>query len=50
LIAIGGITRANAAEVVAAGADGVAVISEVMTADDPGRAFRALAAALQPRR
>ena len=50
LIAIGGITRANAAEVIAAGADGVALISEVMTADDPGRAFRALAAALQSRR
>jgi thiamine-phosphate pyrophosphorylase len=50
LIAIGGITRANAASVVAAGADGVALISEVMTADDPGRVFRALAAALQPRR
>jgi len=50
LIAIGGITRANAAAVVAAGADGVALISEVMAADDPGRAFRALAAALQPRR
>ena len=50
LIAIGGITRANAAGVVAAGADGVALISEVMTADDPGHAFRALAAALQRRR
>jgi thiamine-phosphate pyrophosphorylase len=50
LIAIGGITRANAASVVEAGADGVAVISELMTAGDPGRAFRALAAALQSRR
>ena len=47
LIAIGGITRANVADVVAAGADGVALISELMAADDPGRAFRALAAALQ---
>ncbi len=50
LIAIGGITRANAASVVEAGADGVAVISELMTAGDPGRVFRALAAALQSRR
>jgi thiamine-phosphate pyrophosphorylase len=50
LIAIGGITRATAADVIAAGADGVAVISELMAAGDPGRAFRALAAALQPRR
>lgn len=49
LIAIGGITRANAADVIAAGAHGVAVVSEVMGADDPGRAFRALAAALSPR-
>jgi thiamine-phosphate pyrophosphorylase len=30
LVAIGGITRSNAAQVVAAGADGVAVISELM--------------------
>ena len=50
LIAIGGITRANAASVVEAGADGVAVISDVMAAADAGRAFRALAAALQSRR
>jgi thiamine-phosphate pyrophosphorylase len=50
LIAIGGITPANAESVVEAGADGVAVISEVMAAGDPGRAFRALAAALQRRR
>ena len=49
LIAIGGITRANAAWVIAAGADGVAVVSEVMAAGDPGQAFRALAAALQSR-
>ena len=49
LIAIGGITRANAADVIAAGAQGVAVVSEVMAAEDPGRAFRALAAALQSR-
>ena len=48
LVAIGGITRANAAAVIAAGADAVAVISELMV-DDPGGAFRALAAALPPR-
>jgi thiamine-phosphate pyrophosphorylase len=50
LVAIGGITRANASEVIAAGADGVAVISAIMTAADPGEAFRALASALVPRR
>lgn len=50
LVAIGGITRRTAASVAAAGADGVAVISELMAAGDPGLAFRALAAALPSRR
>jgi thiamine-phosphate diphosphorylase len=49
LIGIGGITPANAAEVVGAGADGVAVISAVCGADDPAEAtrrfLRAIAAA-----
>jgi thiamine-phosphate pyrophosphorylase len=43
--AIGGITFANAGEVIAAGADLVAVISDVFGADDPGAraaAYRAL--------
>jgi thiamine-phosphate diphosphorylase len=49
LIGIGGITPANVAEVVGAGADGVAVISAVCGADDPAEAtrrfLRAIAAA-----
>ncbi|HEY2992080.1 MAG TPA: thiamine phosphate synthase, partial [Methylomirabilota bacterium] len=35
LIGIGGITHDNVGEVIAAGADGVAVISAVCAADDP---------------
>jgi thiamine-phosphate pyrophosphorylase len=46
LVAIGGITRANARDVIAAGADGVAVISELLDAPDLAHAFAALAAAL----
>ncbi len=42
LVAIGGIDTSNAAEVVAAGAAGVAVISAVANADDPVAATRAL--------
>ena len=49
LIGIGGITPANVAEVICAGADGVAVISAVCGADDPAEAtrrfLRAIAAA-----
>jgi thiamine-phosphate pyrophosphorylase len=40
--AIAGITAANAAEVIAAGADGVAVISALSLAPDPAAAARAL--------
>jgi thiamine-phosphate pyrophosphorylase len=40
LIGIGGITHANVAEVVRAGADGVAVISAVCAAPDPAAATR----------
>lgn len=47
-VGIGGVTAENAAEVYAAGA-GVAVLSEVMGAEDPGRAVRALLEA-SPRR
>ncbi|HEX5066409.1 MAG TPA: thiamine phosphate synthase [Myxococcota bacterium] len=47
LVAIGGIDLARAAEVCAAGAVGVAVISAVAGADDPVAATRALAAALR---
>ena len=42
LIAIGGITAVNAAEVIRAGADGIAVISAVLGAPDPLAATRAL--------
>ncbi len=40
LVAIGGITKINAAEVIAAGADAVAVISAVLGADSPEAAAR----------
>jgi thiamine-phosphate pyrophosphorylase len=40
LVGIGGITHDNVAEVVRAGADGVAVISAVCAAPDPGAATR----------
>ena len=46
LVAVGGITAENAADVIAAGADGVAVISAIMDADDPQRAAAALRNAL----
>lgn len=42
ILGIGGITASNAAEVIAAGADGVATISAVMAADDPAEAVRGL--------
>jgi len=43
IVAIGGLTAGNAASVVRAGAMGLAVISELMKARDPGAASRALA-------
>ena len=46
LVAIGGITPARTPEVVAAGADGVAAISGVMAAPDPGTAAAGLLAAV----
>jgi thiamine-phosphate pyrophosphorylase len=42
LLAGGGITAGNAHQVIAAGADGVSVISEIVDADDPRIAARAL--------
>lgn len=45
-VGIGGITPENAADVVEAGADGVAVISAITAADDPEAATRDLAAAV----
>ena len=44
ICAIAGINEGNAAEVIAAGADGVAVISALSLASDPGAAARALRA------
>jgi thiamine-phosphate pyrophosphorylase len=46
-VGIGGITAENAAEVVRAGADGVAVITEITQADDPEAATAALADAVE---
>jgi len=46
LVAIGGITRGNARSVIEAGADGVAVISDLLDAADLGHAFAALRAAV----
>ncbi len=45
-VGIGGVTAENAAEVVAAGADGVAVITAVTAAADPTRATRKLGEAV----
>jgi len=46
VIAIGGITPENAGDVIAAGADGVAVISAILDADDPKGAAERLRAAI----
>ena len=46
VIAIGGITKENVGEVLAAGADGIAVISAVCAAPDPEAAARELAQAI----
>ena len=42
LIAIGGIQESNAADVVGAGADGIAVVSAICAAEDPREAARRL--------
>jgi thiamine-phosphate pyrophosphorylase len=42
LVAIGGIDSANAAGVIGAGADGIAVVSAICSADDPETAARQL--------
>ena len=44
LVAIGGINAGNAADVIAAGADGIAVVSAICAADDPEHAARELRA------
>ncbi len=46
LVAIGGIDARNAGDVIAAGADGVAVVSAICSADDPAAAAHALRAAV----
>jgi thiamine-phosphate pyrophosphorylase len=48
VIGIGGITADNAAQLRAAGAAGVAVISAVLSASEPGQAAARLVAALAP--
>ncbi len=50
LVAIGGINRSNAAEVVHAGAEGIAVVSEVMTAQQPSRVVEELVRKVAPAR
>ncbi len=47
IVAIGGITKDNAAEVIAAGADSVAVISAILQTEDIEKATRELAEALR---
>lgn len=47
LVAIGGIDAHNAAAVMAAGADGLAVVSALCAAPDPGAAARRLCAAME---
>jgi len=50
LVGIGGVTRENVAEVIRAGADGVAVISAVCGAPDPAAATREFLAAIRAAR
>jgi len=50
LVGIGGVTRENVAEVIRAGADGVAVISAVCGAPDPAAATRDFLAAIRAAR
>jgi thiamine-phosphate pyrophosphorylase len=42
IVAIGGIKATNAAQIVASGADGIAVVSAIVAAADPGAASREL--------
>lgn len=50
ILAIGGVKHTNLAQVLAAGADGIAVISAVIAADDPAAAAQELRTALQDRK
>jgi len=47
LVAIGGLNASNAAEVIRAGADSVAVVSAICVADDPYQAARELSVITQ---
>ena len=47
LVGIGGLNRSNAAEVILAGADSVAVVSAICAAPDPCRAAQELSAIIQ---
>ena len=46
ILGIGGISVSNAAEVITAGADGIAVIRSILLADDPAKVTRDLAASI----
>lgn len=46
LVGIGGISEANAADVIRSGADGVAVVSAIMASDDPRMAAQSLRSAM----
>jgi thiamine-phosphate pyrophosphorylase len=50
LVAIGGVHRENAGDVIRAGADGIAVVSAICAAQDPERAARDLRAAISAAR
>jgi thiamine-phosphate pyrophosphorylase len=50
IVAIGGLRKANAAAVIAAGADGLAFISELLCAEDPGAVARELRAIIDAAR
>jgi thiamine-phosphate pyrophosphorylase len=50
ILAIGGLKKANLDQVLAAGADGIAVISAIISADDPMAAAQDLLATLRARR
>ena len=47
LVGIGGLSKENAADVIRSGADGVAVVSAIVAADDPETAARELRQAIQ---
>ncbi len=46
LVGIGGVNAANAADVIRAGADGIAVVSAICAAEDPERAAGAFCRSL----